>query len=110
MRRSAEDRRRYERIAAGGIPATLHHAGQAIRAEMIDISHGGAALRASGVLDAGARVELELPAPVGRITSRVARCSDGQVAVAFFHPAQGTPGLAAFLDGLSREEERRKAA
>ncbi len=110
MRRSAEDRRRYERVAADGAPVTLHHAGQASRAELNDISHGGAALRASLVLDVGTRIELELPAPAGRITARVARCAEGQLAVAFFHPAQGTPGLETFLEGLSRQAELRQAA
>jgi len=110
MRRSADDRRRYERIAACGTFAVLHHAGQASRMEVRDISRGGAALLTSALLDVGTRVELELPAPVGRIAARVARCSEGSIAMAFFHGAEGTSGLDIFLDGLTQLAEARKAA
>jgi methyl-accepting chemotaxis protein len=80
----ADERRLYERIAVKGVEATLRTAGRAeMRAQVVDMSRGGTAVRCDWPLDAGVEVHLDLPGADGPVTARVVRCDRGSMALAF---------------------------
>ncbi len=105
IRHSGEDRRRYERVPLSGVQAVLRGAAQEVRAEAIDLSVGGMALRTGTALEAGTRVEVELPAPIGRVPARVARCENGVLAVAFVSAQGGADNVRRYVDALARGED-----
>ena len=82
-RKSAEDRRADERIVVRGATARLSWAGGAATLPIIDISHGGMALR--GTLDAPLGTELAVftAAGVEPLPATVVRIGDGLVGLSF---------------------------
>ena len=79
-----DERRRYERIATSGVEATLRAPGRTPqRFSMIDISHGGAALRCDWPLTAGAEVEIDLPGADGPVSARAVRSESGVLGIIF---------------------------
>ena len=79
-----EDRRRYERIDAGGATTVLHAAGrEAMRVTILNISRGGVALKTDWSPQAGTEVRLDLPGLGEPVFARVAYRRDGLLALAF---------------------------
>jgi methyl-accepting chemotaxis protein len=78
------DRRRYERIAGGGAETVLRPAGQAeFRAAIVDISRGGMGVRTDWRSEPGTELQVLLPGVDAAVTARVARTSNGVLALAF---------------------------
>ena len=78
------DRRRYERIDAGGATTVLHAPGaEAMRVTILNISRGGVALRTDWSAQAGTEVRLDLPGLGEPAFARVAYRRDGLLALAF---------------------------
>jgi methyl-accepting chemotaxis protein len=78
------DRRRYERIDAGGATTVLHAPGaEAMRVTILNISRGGVALRTDWSAQAGTEVRLDLPGLGEPVFARVAYRRDGLLALAF---------------------------
>jgi hypothetical protein len=87
------------------VRAVLRGGAEEVRAEAIDLSIGGMALRTGTALEAGTRVEVELPAPIGRVPARVARCENGVLAVAFVSAQGGADNVRRYIDALARGED-----
>ena len=79
-----EERRHYERISGGGQVARLTLTGHSpLTAPIQDISKGGIAIAAAIQARPGTVATLELPGARGPVTARVARSTDGGIALAF---------------------------
>jgi methyl-accepting chemotaxis protein len=84
VRNDSGERRRFERIDAGAIRATLRLPGQdAFAATVRDLSTGGAALACTQPIAVGVELSLELPAAGGAIIGTVIRSDGGTVAIEF---------------------------
>jgi methyl-accepting chemotaxis protein len=82
------ERRRFERIDAGHVVATLRLAGHApVQAPLRDLSLGGAAVRCPLLAAAGAGLSLDLPDAGGPAAGTVVRTENGVIAVAFAEDA-----------------------
>ena len=77
------ERRRYERIDAKHMVATLRASGRNAEVSVRDISRGGALLECDWPLTAGAPLEIELRNAGGIIAGRAVRAGDGRLAVVF---------------------------
>jgi methyl-accepting chemotaxis protein len=83
VREDSGERRRFERIAANGVKATLSIGGdKAIAAAVRDISRTGMSVT-SKPLPIGAQVDIELGNAGGVISGKVLRAENGIVAIAF---------------------------
>ena len=102
------DRRKYERIPGNGAAAELMLSKQGrVRAEIVDISRGGIAVRVDAGEPAGKDVELWLPEADASVHGRVVRCANGTTALCFRQDAQ----TLAILDRLlNRLQVRPRAA
>jgi methyl-accepting chemotaxis protein len=79
-----EERRRYERIPGGGPDVVLRASGQAEqRAEIVDISRGGVAVRCDWTLDVGTEVKMDLAGADAPVIARVVRAVQGVLGLAF---------------------------
>ncbi|HUB11154.1 MAG TPA: methyl-accepting chemotaxis protein [Acetobacteraceae bacterium] len=84
VRDDTGERRQFERIGGRGAIAALRVAGrEALRAEVVDISRSGVALRCEWRLPAGTEVAIELPQAGDWISARVVRCADRLIALVF---------------------------
>jgi methyl-accepting chemotaxis protein len=84
VRSDSGERRRFERIDAGNIRATLHLTGQqAISATVRDISAGGVALACSQPVTVGTDISLDLPEAGGAVSGKVIRAEGGNLAIEF---------------------------
>jgi methyl-accepting chemotaxis protein len=107
IRSDTGERRTYERIPGNGAVATLRAAGKTCEAPVQDVSRGGALLSCGWTLTPGTSIEVELPGAEGRVTGRVARSGDQQVAVVF----SADPSAVSRIDrALAAIQTRRKAA
>ena len=115
--RENDDRRQYERIAAGGLKVGLSCAAHGtVSATVKDISLGGAALFCDWPCAAGTEIKLRFPGDEFEVSSRVVTIRDGQLGVAFrqdpqtlVHIAQAIHQIAA-ADGLCRSTEKNRLA
>ena len=106
-----EDRRRYERIDAGGATTVLHLAGRdAMRVTILNISRGGVALRTDWSAQAGTEVRLELPGLPEPVFARVASRRDGMLALAFRQDETMLRRVDAVLEQIGRQGIARAAA
>jgi methyl-accepting chemotaxis protein len=103
VRGTSEERRLYERIAAGGLSAEVTHAGGAAAAvPVIDVSRGGGALRLATALAVGTAVRIRFSPHGEEIEGRVARAGDGVVGVVFRQDPASLATADAVIAGLLR--------
>jgi methyl-accepting chemotaxis protein len=80
----AGERRRFERIDAGHVVATLRLPGrEPVQTPLRDLSLGGAAIRCPLPMATGAGLSLDLPDAGGAVAGTVVRIENGVIAVAF---------------------------
>ena len=101
------ERRRYERIDAKDMVATLRAAGRTAEVSVRDIAHGGTLLASNWVLATGTPIELALPGAGGGLRGRVVRGEMGNLAVVFSLDPAAMTRIDRVLDSLS---PRRTAA
>lgn len=105
---TTDERRRYERIPANGAMVGMQAQGRpAVRAELRNISRGGAAIASDWAVPAGTELEVELPNGGGTVTARVARSGGGELAVVFSAESQA---LARIDRALAAMTQTRQAA
>ena len=104
---TADERRRYERVATNGALANVQSKGQpATRMTLRNVSRGGAALASDWTMPTGTQVEVELPDAGGPVPARVVRCGNGELAVVFGSEAQALQRIDRFLAGLTPQARR----
>ena len=112
--RDEADRRRWERIPVANLAISVRgEAGLELRAELLDISRGGALLKCSNAPVAGTAVTIELPGGQGFALARVARSSGSLVGVAFRQDPATMDQVDKAMQGLSNgnpAEQRRRVA
>jgi methyl-accepting chemotaxis protein len=101
---SAEERRRYERIAVSGLWLGLRISGrtETTRTAARDISRGGAALAGDWTLASGTALEIELPEQGGTVAARVVRAFPGQMAIVFSSEVEAMTRLDRLLGHLDQ--------
>jgi methyl-accepting chemotaxis protein len=101
MRVGEAERRQFERLAGGDLPVELRVAGDVVGVgQLRDMARGGARLGSSLSLPPGQDVELAI-AGTPPILARVARCGDGEVAVAFRQDKAALQRIAGVLARLA---------
>jgi methyl-accepting chemotaxis protein len=104
---TADERRRYERVATNGAMANVQSKGRpATRMTLRNVSRGGAALASDWTMPTGTQVEVELPDAGGPVPARVVRCGNGELAVVFGSEAQALQRIDRFLAGLTPQARR----
>jgi methyl-accepting chemotaxis protein len=98
---SSGDRRRYERIDAKGVVATLRAAGRTAEVGVREIARGGALLASDWALAAGTPFELELRGAGGVLMGRVVRSDKGALAVVFSLDPAALACIDRLLDSLA---------
>jgi methyl-accepting chemotaxis protein len=106
VRSDTGERRRYERIDAKGLSATLRAAGRSANVVLRNLSRGGALLECDWSLGAGAPFEIELPGAGGGVTGRVVRGGADGLAVVF----NADPAAIARIDRVLDSLTARRAA
>jgi methyl-accepting chemotaxis protein len=105
---TTDERRRYERIPANGVMVGMKAQGRpAARAELRNISRGGAVMASDWAVSAGTELEVELPNGGGTVTARVVRSGGGELAVVFGAEPQA---LARIDRALAALTQTRRAA
>jgi methyl-accepting chemotaxis protein len=104
-----DERRAYERIPGGGamVSLTIGRLGE-VRAEVRDISRGGAALLCGSTASAGTEVQVGLPSG-GIVSARIVRSENGVVMVAFRQDVASATRLDSALEAI-KQKARSKAA
>jgi methyl-accepting chemotaxis protein len=99
-----DERRRYERIATSGLSVGVQCKGHpAARAELRNVSRGGALLASDWALPAGAPLEVELPGTGGPVPARVVRGGGGELAVVFSAEPHALTRIDRFLATVPQE-------
>jgi methyl-accepting chemotaxis protein len=105
---TTDERRHYERIPVNGVMVGMKAPGRpAARAELRNISRGGAAMASDWTVSAGTELETELPNGGGTVTARVVRSGGGELAVVFSAESQA---LARIDRALAVLTQTRRAA
>jgi methyl-accepting chemotaxis protein len=105
---TTDERRHYERIPVNGVMVGMKAPGRpAARAELRNISRGGAAMASDWTVSAGTELETELPNGGGTVTARVVRSGGGELAVVFSAESQA---LARIDRALAALTQTRRAA
>jgi len=103
------ERRAYERIPGAGATASLIIKGLGeVRAEVRDISRGGAALVCRSTAPCGTEVQVDLSTG-GTVSGRIVRSENGVVVIAFRQDTASTGRLDSALSAI-RQRTRPKAA
>jgi methyl-accepting chemotaxis protein len=104
---TADERRRYERVATNGAMANVQTKGRsAARMTLRNVSRGGASLASDWTMPTGTQVEIELPDAGGSVPARVVRCGGGELGVVFGSEPQALQRIDRFLAGVTPQARR----
>ena len=100
---TTDERRRYERTPVNGVMVGMKVQGRpAARAELRNMSRGGAAMASDWAVSAGTELEVDLPNGGGTVTARVVRSGGGELAVVFSAETQALAKIDRALATLTR--------
>jgi methyl-accepting chemotaxis protein len=103
VREDTSDRRHFERVTVSGVEVVIKYKDEPPTSVTLkNFSKGGALLNCDWPLDAGARLEVELPYGLGLVPARVARSGDGELAIIFSAEPAVLAQLGQAIDALAQ--------